>query len=565
MRRVILSAIAVLAAAPIASAATWQPPTVIAPASPAGAGFYFGLQDLGSVQVRQDARGDFAVAWTRADPASQQSQSHVQLSVRLAGASWTPAEEVAPPGTQLEAMAIDGKGDVTVAFVSTSNPGHPTQAVVRTRSASGRWDAPHAVGGSAAAAAGSDVAFIGADDAGDTLVVFGDPAVQGSQSEFRPAGGAWQAPIVLDPQAPVESIGGFAFGMGGNGIATLMEFQNANPPQNVLARRFTVAGGWEAPLPILTSPAESLVLSRQTSLAVSASGDATFAAVLPDGSLVSTSRATHAAGWTPVITVGLAGKQCWPLSVVVDDHGEAIATCSRGNIAGANGEQGSTLSAMRAGNGTWAPLVDVQDQRWGGNGPIPVAMTGDGHALMLTPTDPLDAEHPSGTLLLERQPGGTWHPAAVPAFDATTGPAWFLLTGGAGPGILALHQFTAPPDGRYVTTGLNVALLGEPATSAGHASLQVVGHAACSSARHPCRSGRNTRLSVHDDTGRARVRITIDRRRSGHWSHLRSVFVRLRSGTGSAVVRLPRGHVRVETAALHDAGTHPWVAYLLVR
>ena len=274
MRRVILSAIAVLAAAPIASAATWQPPTVIAPASPAGAGFYFGLQDLGSVQVRQDARGDFAVAWTRADPPSQQSQSHVQLSVRLAGASWTPAEEVAPPGTRLEAMAIDGKGDVTVAFVSTSNPGHPTQAVVRTRSASGRWDAPHAVGGAAAAAVGSDVAFIGADDAGDTLVVFGDPAVQGSQSEFRPAGGAWQAPVVLDPQAPVESIGGFAFGMGGNGIATLMEFQNANPPQNVLARRFTVAGGWEAPLPILTSPAESLVLSRQTSLAVSASGDA---------------------------------------------------------------------------------------------------------------------------------------------------------------------------------------------------------------------------------------------------------------------------------------------------
>ena len=85
-----------------------------------------------------------AMAWTQ-DPPFAQGPKHTQLTVKPAGGSWTTPEEVAPVANWLYALTIDGKGNVTVAYVPIDYV-NPVQPAVRTRAAGGAWGTPDPFG-----------------------------------------------------------------------------------------------------------------------------------------------------------------------------------------------------------------------------------------------------------------------------------------------------------------------------------------------------------------------------------------------------------------------------------
>jgi hypothetical protein len=546
---------------PAASAATWQPPVVIAPASPAGAGIGADPYWLPDITTSRDARGDVAIAWTREDPTFQNGPKHVQVAVKLVGKAWTPPEEVQSAiGTTLEGMAMDGKGDVTLGYVSTEQP-DPVQPMVRTRDADGTWGAPLALGVAAPSPNEPTITAIGADRIGDTLVIFNNHA-EAAQSVFRPAGGAWQAPVVPGTAG--------TFAMSENGIATMVG--GGSVPNTIYATRFTAATGWQAPLPVVGVPSTQPTSGGASSLAlaVAGNGDATVAMTMPDGTLVSTSRAANAPGWTPLVTIGVAGGPgfvCGPLVLAVDVGGDAVVACPRSNNTGSGGEQGSQLAAVRAADGTWGPVTDVQDARWG-SGTTRLAMADDGRALLLVTTDPPDTDHDVGSLLLEHLPGQGWKPATMPGFDASLGPIFFDLSGGDGLGILAVTRYGGAQDGQ-ATAGLVAAELAVPSASVPakqtHALLRVVGRRTCESIAHPCRSARTAHVTLRVAGTQRWLQLTIDRLRAGHWHPVRRVRVRVHGTSTKAALRLPAGRVRISTVTLHDARAHAWAAYLLVE
>lgn len=561
MRLMALAALPLVLAVPTASAATWNPATSVAPDAPAGAGIDSPTPGIlgRAVQMTRDARGDVAVAWTREDAPFASGPKHVQLAVKLVGRPWTQPEEVAPIGTVLQAIAMDGQGDVTLGYASSA-PGSVALPLVRTRSSLGAWGAPHPIGAASDVESPAAIGWIGADAAGDLLVLYGDSSATGPQSTFKPAGKPWQAPVVLEAQPPSQPTGMEFFGMSANGTATAIMEQNAQPPVNLYTRRFTPRGGWQPDVPLLTI-ATADPLASNGALSVAGDGAATFALLLPDGTLVSSSRAAAAAAWTPLVTLGAPEIACSPIALAVDVEGEAVAACTRENLEGTIGGNSSTFAAVRAADGTWGPLADVDDQHSGGPA-LALAMADGGRALMVLPTaPPAGVSYDQGSMALERLPGQPWQRTALPAFDDSQGPLFPALLGGSGQGILALRTFS-DDQGSQVTTGLQADLLRVPATTL---TLRLAGRRVCDAPGRPCRSGRTAHVSVLLATGQRSLKLTIGRLHAGRWRRVRTVLVRTDGTSARATLRLPLGRIRISAATLHDTRAHPWVAYLLVR
>jgi hypothetical protein len=171
----------------------WQAPvTVSAPDFADGA------------HVAVDAQGNAVAVWDGWSHGFLSPRT-VQSAFRPAGETWqTPVnligeaeERDQPKGASEPGIAVDSQGDA-VAIWAWEFGGSVIQAAFRP--AGGAWQAPIDLSGFDEYAKNADVAF---DDQGNAIAVWSLESSSGSyviQSAFRPAGGAWQAPIDLSSQ-----------------------------------------------------------------------------------------------------------------------------------------------------------------------------------------------------------------------------------------------------------------------------------------------------------------------------------------------------------------------------
>jgi hypothetical protein len=575
MRLFALAPLLLVLSTSVASAATWEPPATISPI--AGARSNINQTPLPSredaILERQDASGDVVLAWTRDDYDPMGTDKlHVEIAFKPAGKPWLPQEEVGAGSSSLEGLAMDGTGAVTVAYGSSDVP-IPGQLSVRSRAPNGVWSPVALFGTPDSPADGATVSGLVADDAGDVLLVYrdGDPTHVATPllSALRPAGGAWGPPAAVDTAPPASGLGSVGLGMAANGVATLLEKRTTPAGDaSLVAQRFTAAGGWQAPTPIFALPASQL---DPGSLAVSQDGDATFAAIFPDGNLVTASRSANAPGWTPMASLGVppSGQYCRPLQLAVDSAGEAIIACPGSSL---DTTYGATYVWMRAVDGTWGPIqiVATNNQRYA---TAQLAMADDGHALLNVWIDPKAPDPAVTSELLERWPGKPWAPTAQPfAASPPVAPGQFQPAGtvysGPGRGITALQSIGAVVGG-YNTFGLSATVMTQPAAvvpkrpATAHRAVRLVGTRVCTSVGHPCRTTRSAHLSIGGAPARGSLRLTISHLRHGAWRFVQSVRVHLRGGR--TTVRLPIGSVRVSSVSLHDTRRHAWAAYLLVH
>jgi hypothetical protein len=579
MRVFALSVIVFFVAVPGSLAASWDPAAQIAPYGVSGSQIE-DMQGIGQspVMVKQDARGDVAVAWTRADPIGAY---HVELSYKPAGQPWVGPDEIGPPHTLLLGLGMDAGGNTTVAYQSTDGTVAAAMSVV-TRARGGSWGPVEPLGEPAESPNGPSLVALLVDDPGDVLVVYNDQhssrAFGRFESAFRPVGGAWQAPVDLAADPSGGDVENMEVGMAADGEATMLEGFTSSPavPHS---RRFTPTGGWEAPVAAFTPPVVANGQAAPGAFGVSPTGEVMVvsfvATTYPQGQIMVTSRAPGATSWSPYITLGstIPGDQCAPVRLAFDSAGEAIVAC-----AGSNGPfpGSSVYAAIRSSGGSWGPLALVASDTEGGTNAAVLAMADDGHALMEAIANPTVADPAGAPELLERLPGqATWATTSLPPFGFAN-----TLVGGPGHGITAVM-----PDniivGGLLSDGLQASLLSQPkaplspaipsskgsprVAPAAHrfARIRLVGRRACSLVHHPCSTARRVHLNIGLKHGQRWVRITVQRLRGRTWALVRKLRVRPRAGR--VTVTLPRGRVRVSTATPRGTKAVGWVLYLVVR
>jgi hypothetical protein len=173
----------------------------------------------GSPHVAFDARGDAIVVWQREDGTVEGTSKHaIQAAFRPAGGAWGAPETISVPDGSDESaenasVAFDGRGDAFVVWDAYSGDVPEGDAHFREQAAfkpaGGAWQAP--VDLSQVEAPGSGYPQLAVDERGDAIVIW--TCFCGSIEEsIRPAGGVWGAPVVVsetgsDPEVALDGQG----------------------------------------------------------------------------------------------------------------------------------------------------------------------------------------------------------------------------------------------------------------------------------------------------------------------------------------------------------------------
>jgi hypothetical protein len=566
-----------LAAVSEASAATWGPEETIAPLGPPGMGIPVPAYAAPGLLARQDARGDVVVVWTEdveGLPASD--VEHVELAFKPAGQPWKPVERIGTAGSVLADAQIDAGGDVTVAFI-TEPPGLDGGEALNvvTRAADGAYTASQTLQPATDQLSRVALGGLGVDDAGDVLVIYD---VQDGQpwSAFRPAGGAWQAPVSLQ-SVPYDG----GLGVGGpvmfpDGSALLFQAPQDPDlqPSGPAERRFSPQTGWAPPVP-MSAPANALF--GPNTLVLPTGEIVTFVTDAVGRSIEAASLAPGSTAWGAFATIATIpeGSRAGTLRFAADAAGEIFLSYSVEPEAGI--ESVTTMVEVRAADGNWGQPQELVTAT-GASGDPSLAVAGDGRAAIETVVNTTDPDHPIGLGLFGRDPGSaSWAPMAAP-FAPLPGATVF---GGPGHELVDVSRTQALlPGQQLLSTSLSASLLttatsgvtpstAAPAasksrkTAVAHASIALTGKAGCRSERRACRTTRVVRLAVHVPKGMTRARLTVQRLRGGRWRGVRLLSLHLVKG--AVRVRLPLGRLRLSTAPVHDTRVHPWVAYVIVR
>ena len=602
MRRLIL-AVTVVALAGIwssgASAASWDPPHSIMPLVAPGADE--STWPAGLV-TRQDEAGDVVVAWTEQIGGRPTTDvEHVELAFKPAGGAWTSAERIGTAGSVLADVEMDASGDVTVAY-ATFPPGldGADGLYVVTRAHDGTYGQAQTLQAPVDTFTRAGLIGLGVDDAGDVLVVY-LPDDRQPWSDFRPAGGAWQAPTPLQSVPYNGGIGVEGLVISPDGNALILE--SALAPdldlQPLLAeRRFSPASGWSAAVPISAPPGvglgpDTLVLPTGEIVAFKVSVALTSESAAST-TIEAASLAPGATTWSDFVPITTAPESdlVLQLELATDDAGEIILTYTEQPEAGL--ATGHSMVTIRSAGGEWAQPQELATSVGGTSAPM-LGVAGDGRAVIGALVNLTDPDHPFGTALFEREPGSAaWVPMASPFAPA------FLaqLSGGRGHELVALARALTSAPGQLTSFSVSASLLTtassrvtpaavvppatteptgvppvaktlrsaastSPKAAAARVTVAVVGKGTCRSARTPCRTARAVRLALKPPKGATHVRVTVQRLRAGRWRGLRVLV--LRPINGKVRVTLPPGRLRIATSPAHDSLPHAWVAYLIVH
>jgi hypothetical protein len=155
-------------------------------------------------QVAFDGRGDALALWSRIGLRNKEGQYEWELlsSSMPAGGAWQAPVEVSAPGLASEpSMAVNGQGVAAVVWDQWTN-GFLSSRTVQAASmpAGGAWQTPTNLVGAADEIdqpKGAEEPGIAVDAQGDQVAVWTWAFTDTVQASFRPAGGAWQAPVEI--------------------------------------------------------------------------------------------------------------------------------------------------------------------------------------------------------------------------------------------------------------------------------------------------------------------------------------------------------------------------------
>lgn len=338
-------------------------------------------EHLGGARVVLDSAGNATAVWDRWDGEA----TIVESAFRPAGGSWQDSEILsvpddgsgpgeAPlytPNSQAPRIAVDGDGDATVVWESY---GGTNRLLVQSafRPAGGAWQAPVTIGEVNTMMAPEP--WVAVDGAGNATAVWKKFDV--IQAAYRPAGEEWQsAEPISDPETE-SYVPQAAANVDGDATAVWMEFDGSD---YVVRSAFRPAGGsWETPT-LVSAPAEE---AGNPHIALGPEGDA-MVVWRGENEGQEVGRAAYrsaGAGWGAPEDVSIPGEAVQELHVALYGSGEATVVW-----AGSTNEVGDysiVRAARRPAGGDWEAPVDLSED--GENAfPADVAFDADGNSAVL--------------------------------------------------------------------------------------------------------------------------------------------------------------------------------------
>ena len=247
--------------------------------------------------VAVDANGDAVAVWAN----DEDGDESVLAAVRPAGGAWEPAVTL-DSGEYTVAnprVAVDPQGDVTAVWTSTNSKSAHTFVWAAVRPAGGSWQTPVDLSDSSQSAADPQVAV---DPHGNTTAVWDLFAGTSNvvQAATRPVGGSWQTQVDLSagftssypaqPEVAVDAQG--------DATAVWDLYDGSSYITQAAAR--PAGGSWQAPV-VLSSTGSHLQSFPE--VAVDPNGDATAVWSLDDGgsfTVQATVRSVGGSWQTPV-------------------------------------------------------------------------------------------------------------------------------------------------------------------------------------------------------------------------------------------------------------------------
>jgi hypothetical protein len=223
---------------------------------------------------------------------------------------------ISPPGANADSprVAVDAAGDAFAVWtLETSSEAYVIEAAIRP--AGGAWQAPVVI---SALGQSSDRPELAVDPAGDAAVVWQGLGT-GSQligAAVRSAGGAWQSPVTLSEAGQAASEPAVAISAAGEATAV---WQSSNGAQSVIqARSHTAAGSWKSISKISSGGNET-----DPVIAVNANGGAA-AAWISNGNDISGAARRVGSAWSGPSGVEYTGWEPAPPRIGLDGTGDAI-------------------------------------------------------------------------------------------------------------------------------------------------------------------------------------------------------------------------------------------------
>lgn len=308
-------------------------------------------------EVALDPTGRALVAWV------QQGASHWDILARwLDGTSAAVRiNDGAGEGSQPR-LAFDGVGN---AWATWAQYGAGANEIwVNRCSVGGAWGTPQKV-----SASGFDAYYpdVKCDGAGNVIVAWYEATATTNHFDVRAnrftAGGAWGAPVRLSDGTHSAYRCRLALNAAGEGLVLWSQDVDetlSNGPKDILARRFTGAGGWASEVQLNSVPGATQEIYGQVAAALDSAGNATALWVQAQAGgayVIWANRFTPAGGWgTAGIITSAAISNCYGPDVAVDAAGRARAVWSQQTGLGAFAASNSASAS-----GVWGTSVEISD------------------------------------------------------------------------------------------------------------------------------------------------------------------------------------------------------------
>jgi hypothetical protein len=310
-------------------------------------------QSADEANVAFDAHGDAFAAWEAYSSSVPEGDAHfsIQAAFRPAGGAWQAPGDLSPveaPGSVHSSLAVDVQGDAIVIWNRAEGPGGgPVQEAFRP--AGGAWHAPVDVTQGSEWGDFSQAAF---DKQGDALAMWQDPL----QSAFMPAGGRWQPPSTVGSELVARPGSDFAVDGRGDAVAVWDSWTEGFLSHRVAQAAFRPAGGeWQAPVNL--SEEDSSEDWRwepyEPRVAIDAQGDAVvvWSSGYGESGGVMSAFKSGSGAWQAPVDLSLPGTSDGGAQVAFDGQGNALTVW--------DGEDGTVQSDSKPAGGVWQAPVDI--------------------------------------------------------------------------------------------------------------------------------------------------------------------------------------------------------------
>ncbi len=322
-----------------------------------------------------DGQGDAVAVWE----AYTGVTFVVEASYRPMGGTWQTPVYLSPeeiPGTARPEVAVDAQGDAIAIWNQGGPYGGPVWEAFRP--ADGIWQVPVEV----TAGQYGDRPQVAFDKQGDALALWqgfeGTPVNEWvPESAFMPAGGAWQAPVNVAASGIAEGLH-LAYGGNGDAVAVWDRWTHGFLSNMVAQAAFRPAGGaWQAPVDLSEEVPEgdepSNRESREPVVAVDEQGNA----VVVWGRWFGAQAAFRPAGgaWQAPVDISAPLQTAESPEVAFDARGDAIAIWA---LQPSPGSTRIIQTASKPAGGAWQTPVNI-----GQGGRPQVAFDGQGDAVTI--------------------------------------------------------------------------------------------------------------------------------------------------------------------------------------